>query len=307
MNRSGGIAFGIAAVFAWAIYNVGVEIGHQQGLSSADLTLLRYAGGMIVMLPVMAFMRVSPFTDTTVFRTAVLVAVAGPPFAWIFNTGYTLAPLSHAVVISPGMTMLVASGLGRWFGGAPLSLHRKLGMSLLILGLIFIASDQESKPHSGFGPWLGDLCFVVTGTLWGVFTWLMSHWKLDAVRTTGLIAICSTTVYLPIYWYLFELPPVAVTVWLEQFIYQGALGGALAVVFFAIAISRLGSTTAAVFPALVPSTAVFCAIPMTGQSPNVLQFAGLATASLGLFVSLGIFNRQNSRLLRSLGHEKGSL
>ena len=292
----GGIAFGLAAVLAWAIYNVGVALGHQQGFTSADLTLLRYAGGAAVMLPLLTLSRANPFTRTTPWRVTVLFVLAGPPFAWVINTGFRLAPLSHAVVISPGTTMLVASALTRLSVGVPIPMYRSLGMMLLMLGLLIIASDQSIQKQSGLGTWAGDLCFVASGTLWGAFTWLMSHWKLDAVRTTGLIAIVSAAVYVPLYTLLFDPPQIAASMWLEQFAYQGLLGGALAVVFFAASVTRLGGGAAAVFPALVPPVAVLCAIPMTGQLPNLIQFAGLCTATAGLLLSLdllgGAFRRR---------------
>ncbi|MEY8837998.1 hypothetical protein AB9K41_03045, partial [Cribrihabitans sp. XS_ASV171] len=76
-----GLLFGLAAVLAWAVYNVGVKIGHAQGFSSADLTLLRYAGGAAVMAPVLLLARVNPLAGIAPLRLAVLVVVAGPAFA----------------------------------------------------------------------------------------------------------------------------------------------------------------------------------------------------------------------------------
>lgn len=289
MTRTGsGIAFGLAAVLAWAVYNVGVEIGYAQGLRSADLTLLRYGGGAAVMLPLLALGRANPFAGTTLLRMAVLVVVAGPPFAWAINTGYGLAPLSHAVVISPGMTMIVASLLTRLIGGQRIPVNRKIGMALLLVGLVIIASDQGGAKRPDVGTWAGDLCFVLSGSLWGVFTWLMGYWKLDAVRSTAMIVLCSTLVYLPIYLIWFDLPELPPGVWAQQLVYQGALGGALAVVFFAASIARLGGGASSVFPALVPPGAVIAAIPMTGRLPNGLQVAGIAAATLGLLISLDL-------------------
>lgn len=292
MTRGGGIAFGLAASLAWAIYNVGVALGHEQGLGSAELTLLRYVGGAAVMLPLLFIIRARPFAATSPLRVAVLFIVAGPPFAWVINVGYSLAPLSHAVVISPGVTMLVASALGRYAGGLPIPLNRKIGMGLLVLGLVFIASDQASALDPRIGAWAGDLCFVLSGALFGIFTWLMSYWRLEAIRTTGMIAITSTLAYLPVYLLLFDVPALPAMVWVEQLIFQGALGGALAVVFFTAAIARLGSGSAAIFPALVPPLAILCSIPMTDQLPNLLQLVGLATATTGFFVSLDLLRNR---------------
>jgi drug/metabolite transporter (DMT)-like permease len=285
-GAAGGVAFGLAASFAWAIYNVGVEIGRAQGFSSADLALLRYAGGAAVMAVLLAIMRANPFRGTTPPRLAVLIVVAGPPFAFVFNTGYALAPLAHAVVISPGMTMLTAAALSRFVSRAPIPPQQYAGMALLLLGLLLIGADQSTPQTPGTATWMGDLCFVVSGMLWGTFTWLMGHWRLEPARTTGLIALVSTALYLPLYLVVFEPAPLPFGLWAEQVVYQGALGGAFAIVFFVAAIARLGPAAAGIFPALVPPFAVLAAVPMAGVLPNGLQVAGLGAATLGLLVSL---------------------
>lgn len=306
MSRTGsGIAFGLAAVLAWAVYNVGVEMGHAEGLNSADLTLLRYAGGAAVMLPLLLLGRANPFGGTTPLRLVVLVVVAGPPFAWAINIGYSLVPLSHAVVISPGMTMIVASLLTRLVGGRPIPPNRKIGMALLLAGLVIMASDRGGAKLPGVGTWAGDICFVLSGSLWGVFTWLMGHWRLDAVRSTGAIAIASSVIYLPIYLIWFDLPRLPAEVWAQQALYQGALGGALAVVFFTASIVRLGGGAAAVFPALVPPAAVLVAVPMAGRMPNGLQVAGIAAATLGLLISLDLIGTALRRWSQSPGRGTG--
>ncbi len=56
-----GVWLGLAASVAWGIYNVGVKVGRTDGFSAADLMLLRYLGGAAVMIPLMIFMRRSPF------------------------------------------------------------------------------------------------------------------------------------------------------------------------------------------------------------------------------------------------------
>src|SRR5687768_11539007 len=46
-----GIAWGVAAVLAWALYNVGAKLGVAQGFQSQDLTLMRYGVAGLLMLP----------------------------------------------------------------------------------------------------------------------------------------------------------------------------------------------------------------------------------------------------------------
>lgn len=286
-----GLCFGLAASLGWGVYNVGVEIGRTQGFSSADLTLLRYLGGAVVMLPLMLVMRKSPMQGLNWGRLIVLTVVAGPPFAWFITTGFSMAPLAHAVVIGPGVTMLSSAALSRFIDKSPVSKSRLAGMGLLVTGLMFIAADRSAAPHAGAtaaSAWLGDLCFVVSGALWGTFTWLMSKWQLDSVAATGAIALSSTVIFLPIYLLSTSTVVTDLGLWTIQFAYQGVLGGALAIVFYVLAVVRLGPIAAGIFPALVPPLAVLMAIPMTGRVPNLPQMVGIIVATLGLLVSLNL-------------------
>jgi len=301
-----GVWFGLAASLAWAIYNVGTKIGRTQGFSTAELTLMRYLGGAVVMVPLMVLMRKPPMQGLSWGRIATLTLVAGPPFAWFFTTGFSLAPLSHGVVISPSMTMVVASLLSRFVDGHRLSRERLVGMALLLGALIVIGADQGSGSDLALGDtyWLGDLCFVMSGTCWGIFTWLMARWRLDPVSATGTIAIASTGVFLPVFFVVAEPSAHSLSQWAWQTANQGALGGALAIVWYNAAVKRMGQA-AGIFPALVPPLAILIAVPMTGNLPNLLQIGGIGIASLGLMVSLNL-SGQLSRF-RSRGPDRGKV
>lgn len=283
-----GVALGFLAALSWGIYNVGAEIGQASGFRPADLTLLRYGGAALLMAPLLlvARHRLPPLR-----RVAVLALLVGPLFALAFNEGFQRAPLSHAVVIGPGMSMLVANLLERWAGGRRLGWNRRIGIAVLIAGLVIIASDAPEPRASGGSVLLGDLCFVTSGSLWGIYVFVMGRWRLPAVETTAAIAALAGGAYLPVYLWLWGWPSMAPGLWVQQFFYQGVVGGCLAFVIFAAAVLRLGAGRAALFSALVPSTAVLLAIPLTGQWPNAVQWAGVAVTTLGLVVSLDLRRR----------------
>lgn len=284
-RQAQGVALGFLAALSWGVYNVGAEIGQASGFRPADLTLLRYGGAALLMAPLLflARHRLPPLR-----RVAVLALMVGPLFALAFNEGFQRAPLSHAVVIGPGMSMLVANLLDRWTGGQRLGWRRFLGIAVLIGGLLIIASDAPAA-RAGRGSVLaGDLFFVLSGSLWGVYVFTMGRWKLPAVETTAAIATLATLVYLPVYLWIWGWPAMAPALWAEQFFYQGAVGGCLAFVIFAAAVIRLGAGRAALFSALVPGSAVLLAIPLAGQWPNATQWAGVAVTTLGLMISLDL-------------------
>lgn len=280
-----GIALGLTASLSWAFYNVSVQIGRVDGFSSADLTILRYGGGALFLLPLLIARRHRLADHLSLFRVVVLTIAIGPPFAFLINSGYGLAPLAHGIVIGPGAAMLSTNILAVLFGRHTMSLHRQVGMLILVLGLAATATDQPAGSDGG-PAWLGDLCFVGSGSLWGVFTYLLGRWSLDPVDTTAAVALASAICFLPIYWLAFTPAALPTGAWIEQLLYQGLLGGSFAIVVFAAAVSVLGPGLAALFPALVPPLAALVSIPLIGTWPNTTQWVGVVLATLGLLVSL---------------------
>lgn len=300
-NTRIGLALGLAAAICWGIYNVGAEIGQASGFRPADLTMLRYGGAAVLMLPLLwlARHRLPPLR-----QIAWVTLLIGPPFALLFNLGFQRAPLSHAVVIGPGMSMLMANALVRWRDGVQLSLHRRVGMAVLIAGLLVIAADQPAPKAWGGSVLLGDLCFVGSGSLWGIYVYVMGRWRLPPIETTAAVASLATLAFMPVYLIVWGLPTLPMGLWAEQFFYQGVIGGCLAFVVFAAAVGRLGAGRAALFAALVPSSAVLLAIPLTGQWPAPLQWAGVVLASAGLIISLDLWAGRNVALPQGVASPK---
>ena len=290
-GRAQGIALGFAATVFWAFYNVGTAIGRADGFSSADLAMLRFGIAAVLLAPLL-LARNGWRGALPPRRILALTVLIGPPFAFLINTGYGIAPLAHAVVISPGVTMLAANALSAFVEGRAVPWQRRIGIVLLVAGLIAIAADQPATPASGTPAWVGDLCFVASGSLWGCFTWLVGCWRLPALETTAAVSLSSALCLLPIYLVVFGVPDHPPMLWATQALYQGVLGGALAIVAFAGCVRRLGTGTAALFPALLPPAAVMLAIPLASQAPSPSQWLGVTLASAGLLVSLDIMRRR---------------
>lgn len=281
-----GVGVGLMASFSWALYNVGIEIGRQDGFSPADLAILRYIVPAIALPPIMYWTRSTTLQNLTIARAIVLSLLVGPVFALLTNTGYRIAPLAHAVVISPGMTMITANVLSRVFDGRPIPLQRIVGMTILLGGLVIISADQTPSKDSVSAVWIGDLLFFTSGCLWGTFTYLMGRWDLSPLPTTAAVSAISLIAFLPIYLIYFSIPDVSAPLALEQIFYQGVLGGCVALLAYTFAIIFIGAGQAAIFPAIVPPIAVLIAIPFTLEWPNGWQWMGVVLATGGLVISL---------------------
>jgi drug/metabolite transporter (DMT)-like permease len=281
-----GVLFGLAAVLAWALYNIGSAAGRAAGFSAADLTLLRYAGATLALTPLMVQRGVASVRSLSITRVAALLIFAGPPFALAIMQGFALAPLSHAVVISPGCAMIVSACLAAISVRQVIPLWRTVGMSLMILGLIFVAAGHPGSGGALVDYWQGDLCFIVSGTLWGCLAFVLGRWKLDPVLVTWAIATLSLTIMIPAYSFLPHGAAQPFESWLLQLVIQGLLGGGFSIVLYAICINRLGTARAGIFPALVPVGTVLLAIPLTGKFPENYEMTGVFFATAGMVLAL---------------------
>lgn len=284
-----GVAMGLAAAVGWGLYNVGVEIGHRDGLRPADMAAIRFGAGALILLPLV--IRAGGL-GVGFGRALLLACVAGPPFALLMNAGYARAPLAHAVVIGPGMSMIVTNALVRFAEGKALPPHRIAGIALILVGLIAVGAEAAPTKAPGTSVLVGDLCLVAAGSLWGVFTWLVGLWAMRPVAATATVAMVSSAAFLPVYAVVWGLPDVAPEKIAIQLLYQGAIGGSGAILAYSAAVAALGAGRAAVFGALVPPLAALMAIPMTGILPTAPQWAGIALASAGLLLSLDMLGRR---------------
>lgn len=284
-----GVLWGMVAAVAWAVYNVGAKVGAAQGFQPADLTLMRFGVAGLVMLPLLVRAGLRDLGGLGWGRGVVLALLVGPLFGFVVNTGFVLAPLAHGVVLGPATTMLSATALAWVCEGERLNRMQLAGMAILVAGLLAIAYDGLTAP-SGHLVWLGDLGFVAAGTLWGVFTFLLKRWRVHAVQATAAVSVLSMLVVVPLYFMLHGgLPDLPVQAMLVQAVYQGCLGGCLAVLAFSLAVGHLGASRAALFPSFVPALATLLAMPMLGQVPDALQGTGILLASLGLLTALDLF------------------
>ncbi|WP_404293020.1 DMT family transporter [Microvirga sp. RSM25] len=281
-----GILWGLIAAFAWSGYNVGSRLGRMDGLAPMDMSMLRFGVAAILLAPFVVSRGMKHSFGW--LRVLTLVALAGPLFGLLINTAFGLAPLSHAVVLTAGATMVSSSTLAWILDRTKPSPFRLLGMTILIAGLLVIATGQDVSPQSPGLIWLGDLCFAAAGTLWGTFTYLLGRWKVEPLAGIGYVSLLSTLAFLPFFLAWHTNGPVPSSVWVSQALFQGVLGGCLAPVAIAKAVSYLGATEASLFPSIVPSGALLLAVPLLNEWPTSSEILGVAICTLGLLTALNV-------------------
>jgi len=263
-------------------------------LTPWDLAALRFGVAGSLLLPIVVRHGLGPAAGIGWGRAVVLAIVAGAPYTLILYAGLALAPAGHGAVIITGATPVVSTLLV-WCGlGDRPSPTRLGGLSLIVVGLVLVSwpglhSEQASAT------WLGDLLFAVDAMLWGLFTVLARHWRVDPLRGTAVVWVLALA-YLPIYFFAFggRLLAASRAEVLFQGLYQGVGVAIAALALYAWAIRVLGASGASLFMPLVPVFGVLLAVPVLGEIPTGVQRVGILAVSVGMVLAAAVGARGKS-------------
>ena len=275
----------IGGVLSMAMFSgnfVCARHGLENGLSVADLVLVRYAVSGPLFLAIL--LRIG-MANATPARSSALALLGGAPYFLLTSGALFFTSASHASVLNPGGTMLFAPLLAwlvlRETPGAGVL----LGLGVLSAGLLMIGGGGLLEGGAGERAWIGDLLLLWSGFDWALFGVLMRRWRLDGLRTACVMGAFSLA-WLPIHLLLFGLggipdAPGAVAV---QAVYQGLVAGWLAIILYSRAVAALGPSRGALLPPLVPALGVFWAWLLLGERVSALQRAGMGTVVAGMLV-----------------------
>jgi drug/metabolite transporter (DMT)-like permease len=252
---------------------------------------MRFSVAGVVLMPLLFRWGLPTLAGIGWRRGLILTVLGGPAFALMQMGGYAFAPLAHGAVIHPASVTILSTGIAAALLGERLSRVHLIGAGLVIGGIVLI-SWQGLQVAAGARSWVGDLLFFTSAVLWAVFTVLIRHWQLPAVRAISVVSFLSLLVILPGYlgWYGLEhlraRPPLPMVM---QAVMQGLMQGVVALTAYSQAIGVLGVSRAVLFPAMVPAVSILVGIPIVGEVPNATQITGLLLVSIGLMCAIGAF------------------
>jgi drug/metabolite transporter (DMT)-like permease len=284
-----GLAWGLLAAAIWAVYTVLARLGVKAGLSPTDLTLLRFAPGALITLPLLWRWGWRDLGGIGWGRGLLLALLAGPGFSLLFMNGFALAPLAHGAVIAPAAQMLSGMALSALLARQPMTRESLLGAAGVLLGLLCMGGDSLLHGE-GRATLLGDLLFALAGFCWGLFGALSRRWRVDPVRVTVVVVVLSFLSFAPPYLLLADLQRLAdagAAMLTLQVLAQGIGAGLVALLAYNRAAALLGAGRAAFFGAMVPGAASLLAIPVLGEVPSALQAVGIVAVVAGLLVAFG--------------------
>jgi drug/metabolite transporter (DMT)-like permease len=290
-----GYAFGVSAALIWGLYLALSRQGVSSGLTPIDITVFRYVTAGLVMLPY-AILNWQSLAAIGLKRGVVLALLAGPPFILLGVGGYLFAPLAHGAVIQPAMVTVLSMILASVFLGDKPNRARIVGVATILMGVVTIAGPGLLK--GGALTPLGDAMFALAGLCWALFTLQTRRWQVLPVAGTAMVVILSGLVMAPVAIFHVGLDhylaqPASVLA--AQIGVQGVLTGVISVIAYSTAVKLIGPAKAAIFPALVPASAIIVGVPIVGEWPTALQLAGLALVSIGLLIAIGVLKVPSRR------------
>lgn len=261
-SRLLGIGVGLLAASIGALYTVFARWGISHGMLAQDMTFLRFAVAGLLTLPFLAH---SIWQQRATFfgkwRAWLAVSVlAGPLFALCMFSALQIAPASHAAVMPFAAMSIMGTFLAAYFFHERLSFRKLTGIAVVIFGLIILSGLQDASWNRQ--AWLGDLLFLVAGTLWAGFGIVMRKQQLNPLLATAVISFSALVTYVPLYLYFFGIQTILNTapmvLWIEILI-QGVIAGAGTLYTYSKLVALLGPSSAAIFPALAPGIAALIA------------------------------------------------
>ncbi len=287
-RQAAGIAFGITAALMWSSFLIAARMGAVDGLRPIDMVALRFGIAGALLAPVLVWsLRRGAGQRLTLGRALCLSLAAGPVFVWLNVGGFQFAPLAHGAVIQPATVALGGMALAALWLGETLTWARVVGAALMLAGIVAIAGPGLTAIEGR--AWVGDAMFVGAGLFWVAYTLLLRHWQVPGLVAAAAVSVLSALVVLPIAavaGVVERLGQLSSSELVIQATAHGLFNGVGAIVAFGLAVERLGAARAALIPALIPATTLIAGLPITGERPTVLEFAGAALACTGLVIAM---------------------
>lgn len=284
-----GVAVGLVAASIGALYTVYARWGIARGLTSPDLTVLRFGVAGMLMLPVLALAwKRDSAQFTTRWRVWLFIALlAGTPFGLLMFGALQFAPPSHAAVFPFTAMSVMGMVLGALVLGDRMTWRRVAGIVVVLAGLVLVSGvDAASLTRRAA---IGDAMFVAAGTLWAGFGIVLRKHRLEPLLATAVISISALLTYVPAYWFYTRgagLIRASLAVVGVEVLVQGVIAGAGTLYTYSKMVSLLGPARAAVFPALAPGLAALMAWPVLDHVPGTFEAGGLVLVMLGLIVAV---------------------
>jgi len=279
-----GILCGLGFIIIWSGFIVFARLGVTGNLTPYDITALRFLVGSLVTLPFV----ILHWPRQLSFGKISLLALTGPGaiYSVLIYSGLDFSPAAFAGVFA-NATMPIFTALFAWVWlGDHLNKSTSVAIAVILIGAVTVAYQSFNIANVDN---LTGLPFFLAGSLiLAAYVVLLRLWKLTTKQTLAIINLPSAIFFLPI-WFFF-LPSTINSAGFDEILLQALFQGLgpsfLGLIFFTYAIQTLGPTPVAGFAAVVPATATLLAIPVLGETLNLIEWSGVIIVTIGLTLLL---------------------
>ncbi len=160
-----GVTAGLGCAVIWGVQAVVTRQGVKDGLTTADITVLRFLVAGLILLPIAIRMR-PPLAGRIGWKRMLLFAcLVGTPYSLVIVGGLTFAPAVHQAVIGPACIPLFAAVMARLLAGERVSSQKWIGLALVVAGIVVFFHEAVTKASIAHDAWKGDLLFVASAAM----------------------------------------------------------------------------------------------------------------------------------------------
>ena len=262
------------------------RLGLRSSLTPWDIAAPRFGVGGLLLLP--CLLRKGLAIDRLGWvGLMALVFGCGAPMVLLVNAGLLFAPAAHAGSLFSGTVPLMVALLAVPFLHESFTTAKRAGFAMITGGAIGIVWNAGGI--IGSRQPIGHAMFLGGAFLWAGYTVAMRRARLDGLHAAAIAAVGTLVFYLPLYAVvagsrLLDAPLADVAL---QAVVQGFLTAVLSLVLYGRAVSILGASGGAAFPALCPAMTAVLAIPILGEWPAPMDWVAIVLISAGVYVVSG--------------------
>ncbi|HAS6182856.1 TPA: DMT family transporter [Vibrio vulnificus] len=296
-----------ATLLLWSGFFLSLKGGAISALQPADIAFTRFVVPMICLLPIVVRARRSVASVPFRYWLGMFVG-SGLPYLLVAGTAMQFVPVSHGSALVPGTLPLFVTGIAVLLFKQPLSQHRVIGLSLVVVGIgLFLVPHlglYQNQLNANGQETTGHLLFLAGSLMWAIFTICARVANLNPLVASGVIAFASMLlltilVNLGVLDSYLLNTPIHQWPWYELFghlLVQGIGAGLLAAFTYLYAVKVLGAERSAAFGSATPVLATLLAIPIFGEYPDPLTWIALFVVSCGSLIASNVFMRHDSSM-----------
>jgi drug/metabolite transporter (DMT)-like permease len=279
--RLAGMGAAAAVILLFSSFSVVSRLATREVLAPPDIAALRFAVAGLALGPLLWRFGLSGLSRA---QALALSVTGGLGFALFAYHGLALTPASQAGVLLHGTLPLFGTLAGAVLLGEWPTPARLLGCAIILCGVLLPATTDaagEANP-------LGLALLGAAACCWASYGALARRLRLRPLRAAAIVAPVTLLLYLPPYLLLHGLAlldvPAATLLW--QAAFQGLLIGVVSLLLYTASVSLLGATETALAMAAIPGLTAALGIPLLGEHPPPLAWAGVALATAGMLLAL---------------------